>query len=157
MRRSKLNLVDLAGSERVHKTAARGQTLREARYINQSLFYLEMVILALHEKRPHVPVGRWVVGTGKARGRRLPPSPPSCNLMSLKSTMPPLPRVCMTVPQLHDDVRAPGQPGGELPYRDAGHHLHGARAHRRVHLHLSVRELRLMLDARQDTTHCRTT
>ncbi len=56
MLRSKLNLVDLAGSERVHKTAARGQTLREARYINQSLFYLEMVILALHEKRPHVPV-----------------------------------------------------------------------------------------------------
>lgn len=58
MRRSKLNLVDLAGSERVHKTAARGQTLREARYINQSLFYLEMVILALHEKRAHVPVRR---------------------------------------------------------------------------------------------------
>lgn len=56
MRRSKLNLCDLAGSERVHKTAARGQTLREARYINQSLFYLEMVILALHEKRAHVPV-----------------------------------------------------------------------------------------------------
>jgi kinesin family protein 6/9 len=54
--RSKLNLVDLAGSERVHKTAAREQTLREARYINQSLFYLEMVILALHEKRAHVPV-----------------------------------------------------------------------------------------------------
>lgn len=60
VRRSKLNLVDLAGSERVHKTAARGQTLREARYINQSLFYLEMVILALHEKRQHVPVSRWM-------------------------------------------------------------------------------------------------
>lgn len=56
VRRSKLNLCDLAGSERVHKTVARGQTLREARYINQSLFYLEMVILALHEKRAHVPV-----------------------------------------------------------------------------------------------------
>jgi kinesin family protein 6/9 len=55
VRRSKLNMVDLAGSERVHKTSVRGQTLKEAKYINQSLFYLEMVILALHEKRAHVP------------------------------------------------------------------------------------------------------
>ena len=61
VRRSKLNLVDLAGSERVHKTGGgggggrAGQILKEAKYINQSLFYLEMVILALHEKRTHVP------------------------------------------------------------------------------------------------------
>lgn len=60
VRRSKLNLVDLAGSERVHKTGGNGlgrggQTLREAKYINQSLFYLENVILALYEKRSHVP------------------------------------------------------------------------------------------------------
>jgi len=48
--RSKLNLVDLAGSERVHKTNSAGQTLKEAQYINQSLFFLEMVIVALHEK-----------------------------------------------------------------------------------------------------------
>lgn len=48
--RSKLNLVDLAGSERVHKTNSSGQTLREAQYINTSLFYLEMVIVALAEK-----------------------------------------------------------------------------------------------------------
>eukprot|EP00559_Dactyliosolen_fragilissimus_P000352 CAMPEP_0184874534 /NCGR_PEP_ID=MMETSP0580-20130426/42453_1 /TAXON_ID=1118495 /ORGANISM="Dactyliosolen fragilissimus" /LENGTH=277 /DNA_ID=CAMNT_0027377567 /DNA_START=656 /DNA_END=1486 /DNA_ORIENTATION=- len=41
--RSKLNLVDLAGSERVHKTNSEGQTLREAQYINTSLFFLEMV------------------------------------------------------------------------------------------------------------------
>ena len=57
--RSKLNLVDLAGSERVHKTSTTGQTLREAQYINTSLFYLEMVIVALHEKtkngRSHIP------------------------------------------------------------------------------------------------------
>eukprot|EP00957_Ditylum_brightwellii_P002267 174409-Ditylum_brightwellii.AAC.1 len=40
--RSKLNLVDLAGSERVHRTSSSGQTLTEAKYINTSLFYLEM-------------------------------------------------------------------------------------------------------------------
>eukprot|EP00624_Nannochloropsis_granulata_P005943 evm.model.NODE_4234_length_10529_cov_51.253872.1 len=61
VRRSKLNLVDLAGSERVHKTGGgggggrAGQILKESKYINQSLFYLEVVILALHEKRAHVP------------------------------------------------------------------------------------------------------
>jgi len=48
--RSKLNIVDLAGSERVHKTNSTGQTLKEAQYINTSLFFLEMVIVALHEK-----------------------------------------------------------------------------------------------------------
>ena len=57
--RSKLHMVDLAGSERVHKTKSDGQTLREAQYINTSLFYLEMVIVALNEKtkkgREHIP------------------------------------------------------------------------------------------------------
>ncbi|KAG7378464.1 Kinesin- protein 6 [Phytophthora boehmeriae] len=48
--RSKLHLVDLAGSDRAHKTGAKGQLLREAAYINTSLHYLEMVIVALHEK-----------------------------------------------------------------------------------------------------------
>lgn len=48
--RSKLNIVDLAGSERVSRTSSAGQTLREAKYINSSLFFLEMVIVALHEK-----------------------------------------------------------------------------------------------------------
>ena len=48
--RSKLNIVDLAGSERVSKTSSIGQTLKEAQYINTSLFFLEMVIVALHEK-----------------------------------------------------------------------------------------------------------
>ncbi|CAM9504246.1 unnamed protein product, partial [Phaeothamnion confervicola] len=51
--------VDLAGSERVHKTNSTGKTLKEAKFINVSLFYLEMVIVALHEKavrgRQHVP------------------------------------------------------------------------------------------------------
>ena len=59
IRRSKLHLVDLAGSERVHKTNSSGSILREAQHINQSLHYLEMVILALHEKktkgRTHIP------------------------------------------------------------------------------------------------------
>jgi kinesin family member 6/9 len=57
--RSKLHMVDLAGSERAHKTGAKGQVLREATYINTSLHYLEMVIVALHEKntkgRTHIP------------------------------------------------------------------------------------------------------
>ena len=59
VRRSKLHLVDLAGSERVGKTNSSGSTLKEAKYINSSLFYLEMVIVALHEKatkgRQHIP------------------------------------------------------------------------------------------------------
>lgn len=57
--RSKLHMVDLAGSERVHKTKSDGQTLKEAQYINTSLFFLEMVIVALNErttaKRAHIP------------------------------------------------------------------------------------------------------
>ena len=56
--RSKLHMVDLAGSERTHKTKSDGQTLREAQYINSSLFFLEMVIVALNEKskgRQHIP------------------------------------------------------------------------------------------------------
>eukprot|EP00639_Heterosigma_akashiwo_P013845 CAMPEP_0206361628 /NCGR_PEP_ID=MMETSP0294-20121207/473_1 /ASSEMBLY_ACC=CAM_ASM_000327 /TAXON_ID=39354 /ORGANISM="Heterosigma akashiwo, Strain CCMP2393" /LENGTH=456 /DNA_ID=CAMNT_0053806545 /DNA_START=140 /DNA_END=1506 /DNA_ORIENTATION=- len=53
--RSKLHLVDLAGSERVKKSGASGQTFNEATYINTSLFYLEMVIVALHERREFVP------------------------------------------------------------------------------------------------------
>lgn len=59
MRRSKLHLVDLAGSERVAKTNSSGSVLAEAKYINTSLFFLEMVIVALYEKatkgRTHVP------------------------------------------------------------------------------------------------------
>lgn len=47
MRRSKLNLVDLAGSERVSKTNIDGTILREAKFINLSLHYLEQVIIAL--------------------------------------------------------------------------------------------------------------
>eukprot|EP00940_MAST-03C_sp_MAST-3C-sp2_P001171 g1171.t1 len=59
IRRSKLHLVDLAGSERVHKTGSRGKTLREANHINGSLHFLEMVIIALQERRKtgrgHIP------------------------------------------------------------------------------------------------------
>jgi kinesin family protein 6/9 len=58
--RSKLNIVDLAGSERVSRTNSAGQTLQEAKYINSSLFFLEMVIVALYEKEKkgknvHIP------------------------------------------------------------------------------------------------------
>ena len=44
VRRSKLHFVDLAGSERVGKTGLVGHAqLREAKYINLSLHYLEQV------------------------------------------------------------------------------------------------------------------
>ena len=59
VRKSKLHLVDLAGSERVGKSGASGTTLTEALNINSSLHFLEMVIMALHEKQKksgkHVP------------------------------------------------------------------------------------------------------
>ena len=59
IRRSKLHLVDLAGSERIGKTDSQGTTRTEAKYINSSLFFLEMVIVALYEKstkgRTHIP------------------------------------------------------------------------------------------------------
>lgn len=60
VRRSKLHLVDLAGSERVSKTGIDGTILKEAKYINLSLHYLEQVIIALQERsmgmsRPHIP------------------------------------------------------------------------------------------------------
>lgn len=45
--RSKLNLVDLAGSERITRSRPDGVILREAKFINLSLHYLEQVIIAL--------------------------------------------------------------------------------------------------------------
>ncbi|KAA6396055.1 MAG: putative Kinesin heavy chain [Streblomastix strix] len=51
----KLNLVDLAGSEKVKKTNASGQTLQEAKKINQSLSALGMCIHALVEQESHIP------------------------------------------------------------------------------------------------------
>lgn len=59
VRRSKIHLVDLSGSERIVKTGIEGTLLKEAKYINLSLHYLEQVIVALHERsqgvRSHVP------------------------------------------------------------------------------------------------------
>lgn len=55
---SRLNLADLAGSEKVGKTGATGETLEEAKKINQSLSALGNCIVALSkspEKRKHVP------------------------------------------------------------------------------------------------------
>ena len=59
VKKSKLHFVDLAGSERTHKTGAQGSTLNEAKYINSSLHFLELVIISLQERqqreRRHVP------------------------------------------------------------------------------------------------------
>lgn len=52
---SKINLVDLAGSERLGKTGSEGQVLKEATYINKSLSFLEQTIIALADRREHVP------------------------------------------------------------------------------------------------------
>ena len=52
----KLNLADLAGSEKVGKTGASGETLEEAKKINQSLSALGNCIMALTKKnKAHVP------------------------------------------------------------------------------------------------------
>jgi len=60
IRRAKLNLVDLAGSERVSKSKSKGDRFTEAKHINLSLHYLQMVIVKLQEKAqgkdvPHIP------------------------------------------------------------------------------------------------------
>ena len=56
---SKLHLVDLSGSERVSQTGIDGKTLKEAKYINLSLHYLEQVIVCLNKKAKgqqiHIP------------------------------------------------------------------------------------------------------
>jgi hypothetical protein len=48
----KLYCCDLAGSEKIEKTEATGQTLEEAKKINQSLSALGHVINALTECKP---------------------------------------------------------------------------------------------------------
>lgn len=58
-RKSKIHLVDLAGSERVFKTKAAGALLSESKYINLSLHFLEMCIVALQNRAKsgstHIP------------------------------------------------------------------------------------------------------
>jgi kinesin family protein 5 len=51
----RLNLVDLAGSEKIGKTGAQGETLEEAKKINQSLSALGNVIKSLADGKGHVP------------------------------------------------------------------------------------------------------
>lgn len=52
----KLNLADLAGSEKIGKTGATGETLEEAKKINQSLSTLGNCINALTKsKRGYIP------------------------------------------------------------------------------------------------------
>ena len=53
--RAKLWLCDLAGSERISKSAATGERLREAQFINKSLSALGDCINALAKRAPHVP------------------------------------------------------------------------------------------------------
>merc|ERR1719174_1107486 len=60
VRRAKLHLVDLAGSERVAKSLSTGDRFKEAKHINGSLHFLQMVIVRLQEKAKgkkvvHVP------------------------------------------------------------------------------------------------------
>ena len=54
---SKIQLVDLAGSEKTSKTKSEDSSvLKQAKYINKSLSYLEQVVLALlEENRVHIP------------------------------------------------------------------------------------------------------
>ena len=49
MTSAKLNLVDLAGSERVKDSQVSGQQLKEAGFINKSLFTLAGVVDALQQ------------------------------------------------------------------------------------------------------------
>ena len=51
---SRLNLVDLAGSEKIGKTGATGDTLEEAKKINQSLSALSSVIKGLSTGAKHI-------------------------------------------------------------------------------------------------------
>eukprot|EP01129_Flabellula_baltica_P009978 TRINITY_DN4162_c0_g1_i1.p1 TRINITY_DN4162_c0_g1~~TRINITY_DN4162_c0_g1_i1.p1 ORF type:complete len:1087 (+),score=291.60 TRINITY_DN4162_c0_g1_i1:13-3273(+) len=51
----RLNLADLAGSEKVGKTGAKGDTLEEAKKINQSLSALGNCIKALTSNKGHTP------------------------------------------------------------------------------------------------------
>jgi len=56
IRVGKLHMADLAGSERVHKSGLSGQTLQEAKKINQSLSSLGNCINALTDRtRSHIP------------------------------------------------------------------------------------------------------
>ena len=51
---SKLMMIDLAGSEKVAKTGAKGQLLKEAQKINQSLSALGNVMAQLSSGKPHI-------------------------------------------------------------------------------------------------------
>lgn len=51
----RLNLIDLAGSEKISKTGAKGETLEEAKKINQSLSALGKCINALTTGKGHIP------------------------------------------------------------------------------------------------------
>jgi hypothetical protein len=76
VRRSKLHLVDLAGSERVKKTGIEGNSLKEAKYINLSLHFLEQVRLRGQAQGPGSGVrlrgqaqAQWFVDPAQARAQ----------------------------------------------------------------------------------------
>ena len=52
---SQLHLIDLAGSERLDKSGSEGERLKEATFINKSLFALGDVLTARRNKERHVP------------------------------------------------------------------------------------------------------
>lgn len=54
-KQASLNLVDLAGSEKVGKTGTSGETLEEAKKINQSLSALGNCINAITTGKSHIP------------------------------------------------------------------------------------------------------
>jgi len=55
VKRGVINMVDLAGSERVSKSFAQGESLEEAKKINQSLSTLGKVINCISRKTGHIP------------------------------------------------------------------------------------------------------
>ena len=52
---AKLNLVDLAGSERNKDAQTSGESLKEAGYINKSLYTLAGVVDALCKNKKQIP------------------------------------------------------------------------------------------------------
>ena len=139
VRKAKLNLVDLAGSERVSRTNSDGVLLREAKYINLSLHYLEQVIIALQVCSLCCRGGRHSVWQATQPARQLHSSL-KCTARRPKAHTTTSNVVCLVpstgaqhwswhadtsaraISQQHTDGDAEGQPGRQLQHRNAGDH-----------------------------------